>query len=272
MAEGDIDGSGATSLAPPPKGSDECKKGAPAWMCTFSDLVTLLMCFFVLMFAMSTIQQETFKEIVKSLRSALGVQTVPKAGTREGLVMKSVTPEKSEKKDEVEAVDELGGLVQKEVEDIVSQVRELVLFNMLGGMVKVEESEEGAIITLTDMALFDTGAAEMSPRGKGIVKQVSKVLKQFTYPVVVAGYTDNIPMDSEKFPSNWELSTARASAVVRFFIKLGIKPKLLSAEGFAQYRPIATNDTAKGRAKNRRIEIRYERDNIVESFDNTKKK
>ncbi|OQY12489.1 MAG: flagellar motor protein [Desulfobacteraceae bacterium 4572_19] len=269
MAEED-ESDGDAVLSPPPPPPEEGGGGAPEWMCTFSDLVTLLMCFFVLMFAMSTIQQETFKEIVKSLRSALGVQSVPEAGTREGLVMKSISSEESKKKDETEAVDELGGLVQKEVEEIVSTVRELIMFNMLGGMVRVHDTEEGAIITLTDESLFDAGSAEMSPRGKGIVKQVSKILIQFNYPVVVAGYTDNIPIHSEKFPSNWELSTSRASAVVRYLIKRGISPNLLSAEGFAQYRPVATNDTAKGRSKNRRVEIRYERENIVESFDGTK--
>ena len=103
------------SLAPPP---EEEKKddggGAPGWMATFADLVTLLMCFFVLLFAMSTTQQETYKELVKSLRSALGAQAVPESGTREGLTMHAVP---SEEPSENQQIDELGGMIEKELEE-----------------------------------------------------------------------------------------------------------------------------------------------------------
>ena len=102
------------SLSAPPEEEKKQAAGAPAWMATFADLVTLLMCFFVLLFAMSTTQQETYKELVKSLRSALGAQAVPESGTREGLTMHAVP---SEEPSENQAIDELGGMIEKEMEE-----------------------------------------------------------------------------------------------------------------------------------------------------------
>ena len=244
-------------------GDDEEKGGAPEWMATFADLVTLLMCFFVLLFAMSTIQEETFKELVQSLKSALGVQQVPETGTREGLVMNSDS-DSSEKQDH--AVDELGGMVQKEMEEIVSDVRELIMFNKLGGQVRVEETEDGAVITISDMVLFGPGDVRLSEDGRIVMEKVAMVLAQFRYPVTVSGHSDAIPLSRQSTASNWEVSTNRATSVVRFLISMGIDPAQLKAQGFAHYRPVADNSTPEGRAKNRRVEITYERTYIARAI------
>jgi len=244
--------------------NEECAAGAPAWMATFADLVTLLMCFFVLLFAMSTIQEETFKELVESLRSALGVQSIPEAGTREGLVMQNASPDES--KPEKQAVDEIGTMIQKEIKDIVSDVKELVMFNKLAGMVEVKETEEGAVITVSDLILFRTGQAEITEEGLDILQKIASVLKQFRYPIEVAGHTDNVPIDTNSYPSNWELSSRRATEVVRYFISKGLDPRFLSAAGYANFRPVDTNDTPDGRSKNRRVEIIYRRQAIENSL------
>ena len=229
-------------------------------MCTFSDMVTLIMTFFILLFAMSSTQQESYKELVVSLKTALGAQVLPEAGTKEGLIFQSVPSDKKEK----EAVDELGGLVQKEISDIVSNVQELIMFNKLSGMVKVEENESGAKITISDIILFGPGEVKLSPGGLDMMKKVAQVLAQFHYPIKIVGHTDTSPIKTEKFPSNWELSSNRACDVVRFLIENGIKPEYLTAEGKAEFQPVATNTTEVGRAKNRRVEIIYERQNIAE--------
>ncbi|MDY0132887.1 MAG: flagellar motor protein MotB [Desulforegulaceae bacterium] len=239
---------------------DEGSGGSPAWMATFADLVTLLMCFFVLLFAMSTIQEETFKELVQSLRSALGVQTIPEAGTREGLVMQSAKPDDS--KPEKQAVDEMGAMIQKEIQDIVTDVKELIMFNKLAGMVDVKETEEGAVITISDLVLFKTGQAQITEDGLDILQKIAGVLKQFQYPIEIAGHTDNIPIDTNEFPSNWELSSRRATEVVRYFIGKDLNPYSLSAAGYSSFCPVDTNDTEDGRAKNRRVEIVYRRQAI----------
>lgn len=238
-------------------------RGTPGWLATFADLVTLLMCFFVLLFAMSTTQQETFKELVDSLRSALGVQSVPETGTREGLTMHAVP---SEKPVDNQKIDELGGMIQKEMDDIVSEVRELVMFNKLGGMVSVAETDVGVVITLSDLLLFDPGGTELTPRGLDIMKKVASILSRFAYHVKIKGFTDAAPISTPEIPSNWELSSLRACSVVRLIVDKGVNPQLISAEGYAQYHPVATNDTQQGRARNRRVEIVYERDSIARAF------
>lgn len=260
------DDSSNETISPPPPTEDECERGIAPWMATFADLVTLLMCFFVLMFAMSTIQEETFKELVQSLKSALGVQEVPETGTREGLIMPSQPPEDPKKEKDDNAMDEIGGMVQKEVKEIVSDVKELVMFNKLGGNVKVEENDDGAVITISDVLLFQPGEAKMNKNGLPVMGKIAKVLKQFSYPIKIVGHTDNIPISTQHFPSNWELSAVRASEVVRFLITQGINPVLLSAEGHAEFSPIANNKTLKGRARNRRVEVIYERGNIAKTI------
>ncbi len=254
-------------LAPRPEAGKKVKAGAPEWMCTFADLVTLLMCFFVLLFAMSTTQQETYKELVQSLKSALGAQKVPESGTREGLTMHAVP---SEAPSENQQIDELGGMIEKEMEEIVSEVRELVLFNQLGGEVSVTKTQAGVVMTLSDLLLFAEGGTRLSEKGMDILKKVATVLSKLAYHVKIKGHTDSSPISSSFFPSNWELSSARASTVVRLLVENGVPPQYISAEGYAHYHPIATNDTAPGRARNRRVEIVYERDSIARQLADMK--
>jgi chemotaxis protein MotB len=253
----------APVLTVPEEEEEAAAGGAPEWMCTFSDLVTLLMCFFVLLFAMSTTQQETFKELVESLRSALGVQAVPESGTREGLIMHAVPEQAPE---EPSKIDEVGGMIQKEMNEVISEVRELILLNKLGGMVNVSESDSGVVITLSDMLLFSQGETVLSDKGMEVLKKVAGILSQLAYHVKVKGHTDNAPISTGKYPSNWELSSARAGSVVRLLVQHGVDPKLIAAEGYAQYHPVATNDTEEGRAMNRRVEIVYDRDAIARAF------
>lgn len=256
------------ALTQPSRGGDgDGSEGSPAWMTTFADMVTLLMCFFVLLFAMSTTQQETYKELVQSLRSALGAQTIPEAGTREGLQMHAVP---SEEPTETTQIDELGGMIQKEMDEIISEVRELVMFNKLGGMVSVTQTDTGVVITMTDMLLFKKGGVSLAPKGIDILEKVAFVLAKFAYHIKIRGHTDSQPMRSVMFPSNWELSSARAGAVVRLLVQYGVNPNLVSAEGYAGFHPVATNDTEEGRSQNRRVEIVYERDSIARQFADMK--
>ncbi|MBF0210636.1 MAG: flagellar motor protein MotB [Desulfamplus sp.] len=265
MADENLSEAEAPALNCPKVEQEECPPaGAPEWMATFSDLVTLLMCFFVLMYAMSTTQQETFKELVESLRSALGVTVVPEAGSREGLTMQPVPAETPA---EEQKIDEMGGMIQKDLEEVVSEVRELVMFNKLGGLVTATQGDMGAVITMTDMLLFEQGGATLSDMGIDVLRKIASVLSRLAYHVKVKGHTDNVEVkNNELYPSNWELSAARASAVVRLLVESGLNPKYISAEGYAEFKPVATNDTPDGRSRNRRVEIVYDRDIIARDF------
>ncbi|RMF06383.1 MAG: flagellar motor protein [Candidatus Neomarinimicrobiota bacterium] len=236
---------------------DDDAGGGEGWLATYGDMMTLLLCFFVLMFAMSETKMDDFAELIASLKSAIGKQNVPEAGTREGLSMLS-----QEAEAKPNAVDELGGMVAAEMDSIESKVEEFVMKNKLGGQVKVKEDGRGAIITISDVILFPPGEADFVTQGEEVLAKVTELLKQFPYHIKIEGHTDNVPIHTEEFPSNWELSANRASKIVRYLIEHGIDPKQLSCEGFAEYRPVASNDTEEGRAKNRRVEIVYERGEI----------
>jgi chemotaxis protein MotB len=237
----------------------ECPQGAPSWVMTFADLVTLLVVFFILLFAMGSIEEEKWKQMKSSLKDALGQENIPEAGIREGL---DVIKEKVLDETTIHAVDEVGAMVAKEVEEIASEVEEFVFKNKLAGKVEVSSDERGAIITLSDTVMFPPGKSRMTYTGDEIIKQVFDILKQFSYQVKIEGHTDNVPMNTAQYPSNWELSAARAAEVARKLVKAGFNPTNLSIEAFAQYRPKVPNDSRQGRATNRRIEIVYQRGSI----------
>ena len=232
--------------------------GVPAWVMTFADLVTLLMVFFVLLFAMGSIEDEKWRLIKESLKSALGTESIPEAGTRQGLdVIDMKINEES-----INAVDEVGAMVAKEIEEIASEVEEFVYKNKLAGQVQVSSDERGAVITISDVVLFPPGQATMGPEGKKVIKQVFDLLNQFHYQVKIEGHTDDTPIHTERFPSNWELSASRAAEVARMFVQTGFPAENLSIEGLAEFRPKVPNNGPENRAVNRRIEIVYQRGSI----------
>ena len=239
----------------------EENRGIAPWVITFADMVTLLMVFFILLFAIGTVEQEKWRQIKESLREALGADAVEELGTRQGLdVVKQVQTQVDEQT--VHAVDEVGAMVNREIEDIISEVEEFVFKNKLSGEVRVSSDERGAVITISDVVLFPAGSSEMTPVGRKTLQQVFDLLKQFHYNVKVEGHTDNTPIHTLRFPSNWELSASRASEVAHMLIKDGFPPERLSVEGFAEFRPKVPNTSPENRAVNRRIEVVYQRGSI----------
>jgi chemotaxis protein MotB len=237
----------------------ECPVGSPAWVVTFADMVTLLMVFFILLFTIGSIEEEKWRQVKSSLRDAFGQEDIPEAGTREGV---DVIKEQVIDKVTVHAVDEVGAMVAKELEEIASEVEDFIFKNKLAGKVDVSSDERGAIITLSDTVIFPPGKSSMTYAGDEIIKQVFDILQQFSYQVKIEGHTDNAPIKTERFPSNWELSASRAAEVARKLVKAGFNPSQLSIEAFSQYQPKVPNDSWQGRAINRRIEIVYQRGSI----------
>jgi len=143
----------------------EESRGVPPWIITFADMVTLLMVFFILLFAIGNVEQEKWRDIKESLRVALGADSIEELGTRQGLdVVKQVQTQVDEKT--VHAVDEVGAMVNREMEDIISEVEEFVFKNKLSGEVRVSSDPRGAVITISDVVLFPPGSAEMTPQGR----------------------------------------------------------------------------------------------------------
>ncbi len=219
---------------------EECK-GAPAWMATFSDMVTLLMVFFIMILSYSTIELEKFKGAVSSMKGALGILDDMK---------NKPTPEQRRS---IEGRDNFKEQVDKQVKEIKRVLEE----EGLSDQVQVEADATGIHVRLGDNIMFDVGKAELKASAFPVLNAIADLVhnKQFK-EIFVEGHTDNVPIHTAKYPTNWELSTARALSVVRYlhYVK-GIDAAKLAAVGYGEYRPLVPNTTAANRAKNRRVEI-----------------
>jgi len=217
---------------------EEISEGAPEWMVTYGDLVTLLLCFFVLLFSMSKIEQDKFQDIADALKVAIGKDKVPEEGTRLSLMLKSELDEDSPDK----IVDELGNLIQKEMEAIDAEVKEFIFENQLSGQVKTKIDDKGYIITVSDMILFRPGSSNVETAAIPLLTKIKELLNKFEYQVRVEGHTDNLPINTPMFPSNWELSTHRACQVVR------------------------DNLSPESRAQNRRVEVVFVKESMAQEL------
>ncbi len=198
--------------------SEEIKQGLNTWRTVYSDMTTNLALFFLILFAFTRLSASKREELMNALVN-LGKK-------------KEVTQEQVVKQE----TDELSKKLQK--------------------IATVEVKEEVIVINLPSPVLFDVGKAELKEEAVTILKEVSESLKSLTNEIVVEGHTDNIPIYSGRYKSNWELSASRAFSVRAFLIKEGIEEKRISCVGYGEYRPVAPNDTEENRAKNRRIEIK----------------
>ncbi|MDY6971188.1 MAG: OmpA family protein [Thermodesulfobacteriota bacterium] len=213
----------------------------PAWLCTFNDLTTLLMVFFVLLFTMSEIDGKKLKSFQSSLQSGLGILMQGKM-VETGMGRPQPTYRAVARK---KAQEEMRAFIEASLETLDSE----------GGL-GVSYSEKGVTVSLEDTVLFESGNAKINVKAFPVLDRISFVLEKMAVPIRVEGYTDNVPINNERFPSNWELSTTRAVNVVKYFIYTGrISPERLSAVGYGASKPLFPNDTLEHRARNRRVEI-----------------
>lgn len=222
----------------------------PGWLTTFNDLVTLLMVFFVLLFTMGSMDAKKLKDFQYALQSGLGILS---AGSQVSIAVK----------DSRQDPDKIEVLVQDEgeVEAEGQQDEENPLDDLLNDLIQepginVRYSNQGAHITFEDFLLFDFGKADINAGGLAFLDKMAALIHKIPYPVRVEGHTDNVPIHTARFPSNWELSIARAVNVVKYFAETGtINPQRLSAVGYGDTRPLVPNDSAAHRSRNRRVEI-----------------
>lgn len=236
------------------KKPEEAKAGLPEWLATYGDLVTLLMCFFVLLFAFSSIDAQKFEAVMQSFQGSAGVLVGGKTLTDGPLVFNGMpeaqtttSPEESQK-----------------LEELKEQVEQYLEQNNLQANVQVELDARGLLLRFKDNILFDSGKADLKPEAYQILQFLGDLLVKPEFAeryIRVEGHTDNIPISTARFPSNWELSSSRASSVVRYYIEtLGITPERFTASGYSEFYPVADNSTAEGRALNRRVDIVILRD------------
>lgn len=230
------------------KREEEVKAGAPEWMATYGDMVTLLLCFFILLFSMSSVDAKKFEAIVQSFNGSLGILDSGKALVDSNNVTQgSIDDNVGDKKQEIQNFNNL----EKELKEYLKQ-------NGLEDNVSVMNESIGILLRFQDNILFDSGKAEI--KSQETLIYVSNLLNKDEFKdkfIRIEGHTDNDPIKRNlRYPTNWELSVARASNVVRFLIEnTGIEPRRLSASGYSEYHPVAPNDSPKNKSKNRRVDI-----------------
>ena len=248
------------------KGSTEdSKPSAPPWIATYGDMVTLLLVFFVLLFSLSTIDATKWKELVVSLSdSPEGIGT---GSTMDSLSddLKDVQPDDMNlppSQDEENAGNEENETLPEEVDDfgqLYMRIKAYVDESDLKGQLELLKSDSEILIRFRDNVIFDSGKADIRPDAEIILGDIATVLmsyKEDINMIRIEGHTDKIPIHTVKYPSNWELSTARAVQVLRFFIERdGLDPRKLSAVGYGEYHPISENGKASDQFLNRRVDI-----------------
>lgn len=211
---------------------------APFWMTTFSDMVTLLLVFFVLIVSMSSVQIEKFKEALSYFQGQTGVLK------NRAAIPSSTAPINSPDR-EIENAEKY--------QEFIAKLKE----KDLADKVQVNLSEQGIHVIITDSLMFRSGHAELIDPSRTILRLLSEVISEDVESIVVEGHTDTRPIRTPVYPSNWELSAARAGSVIRFLREQenARPPDRYVAIGYGEHHPKASNATAEGRAKNRRVEI-----------------
>ncbi len=228
----------------------ECKQGAPEWMNTYGDMVTLLMCFFVLLFAFSSIDAQKFEAVMISFQGSAGVLEGGKSLSEAPMIFDAMPESQTSSEQVVE---------QNKLEALKEKVNEYISENQMQAEVDVQLENYGLIIRFKDNVLFDSGSAVIKTESYDILTFLGGLLNSEEFvneQIRVEGHTDNVPIRTAIYPTNWELSANRATNVVKFFIENSqMVPVRLSASGYGEYHPIATNDSSEGRAANRRVDI-----------------
>ena len=229
----------------------ECPECMPEWLAAFGDLMSLLLCFFVLLLSMSSMDAKKVSEAIGSLSGAMSVL--------EGGTKTEISKQRIQESTPIESQDETSETVNL-VKQAASDANEMMEKSQ-GPAISVEEAQEGFVIKLPASLLFKAGSATIENQDALLfLKRIALIVEELPkdLELSVQGHTDNTnPGADSPYKDNWELSTARAISVLHELVLDGVDPKRMSACGYAQYKPIATNATPTGREKNRRVELRF---------------
>jgi len=205
------------------------------WLVSYADFITLLFAFFVVMYSTSSVNEGKFRAVSESAKAAFN----PSHYSAKKI---SIGPKFPHQKTSA-------------VQQRIIAIRHVLKDLLKAKKVKIFQTAKGIVIRITDTALFDSGSAKIKEEVLPIIDRLAGVLSTMEEKIQVEGHTDNIPIRNSLYPSNWELSAARAASIVRRFVMQGVDPKRLVAIGYGQYHPIADNSTPEGRARNRRVDI-----------------
>lgn len=224
------------------------------WLVSYADFITLLFAFFVVMYALSSVNEGKYKVFNVSMSQAFGTQ----GAVAEGGTMK-LTEQEVYFKSLVDRRNARLAEKQRKLNERMQKLNETLTTKMAGfvknGQMTVSQSNRGVTLDINASMLFKPGEAVVQPEAVQTLADVAKILSEEDLAIEVEGHTDNLPISTAQFPSNWELSSARASSVVRLFIEQGIIATRLKATGLADNVPIEENSSIEGRARNRRVAV-----------------
>jgi chemotaxis protein MotB len=225
------------------------------WLISYADFITLLFAFFVVMYAISSVNENKYKTFGLSLGNAFGI-TTPKPSessairlTEQEVYLKSIIERRDARLADQQRKQ------NERMQHLVSTLNQVMDSFVKNGTMTVSQTNRGVMLDINASALFAQGEAILSESAKNTLTDVAKVLGEGEQSIEVEGHTDNLPIKTPIYPSNWELSSARASSVVRLFIEQGVNAQRLTAVGSADNRPVLSNETPEGRARNRRVTI-----------------
>jgi chemotaxis protein MotB len=257
------------------RGHDAGHESEERWLLTYADMITLLLALFVVLFSISSVNISKFKTLQEALRDAFsgrvlsGGHAILQTSNDTSVTTPQTAPPKI-----VPSTPSIGtpktaaarqALAARREQDEFRQLkRQLDAFAAAHGFadrVQTIVARRGLVVRLlTDRVLFDSGLANLKPQGLPLLTEVASLLGvDRAHPILVEGNTDDVPISTSQYASNWELSTARATDVVRFLIHRGLATRRFGAAGYADLHPVASNATAAGRARNRRVEIVLQR-------------
>ena len=225
------------------------ESGGAGWIATYADTVTLLLTFFILLYSMSTVDVQKMAQLSEAFQMMMTGkkgETMLQYDLYNGKVpLIGGESEIEENIDEIESEDYMYFHVEKFVQE-----------HDLEEVVEIVNSDRGIVIQLRENVLFETSSSALRQDSKEILKKISSLLGNLSNSIIVEGHTDNRPINTSQFPSNWELSVDRAVNVVRYFIEdMGLNPTRFTAAGYGEFQPIVPNDSVSNMAKNRRVNI-----------------
>jgi chemotaxis protein MotB len=274
------------------RGHDAGHENEERWLLTYADMITLLMALFMVLFSISSVNVSKYVVLQQSLKAAFsgsilsGGKAILQAGSTStanrtpaqndvpSIVPLTPTISKSSQSSSTSSLQATTAQIQQALQNVTAAEQEQSDFQRLkqeldayarahgfADQVRTDIERRGLVVNvLTDKLLFASGQATLKPAGLPLLNEIAALLNiDQTHPIVVEGHTDNVPISTAQFPSNWELSTARATTVVRYLIGRSVNRYRLAAAGYADLHPVGTNATVTGRALNRRVAIVFQR-------------
>lgn len=227
------------------------------WLVSYADFITLLFAFFVVMYAVSSVNEGKYRVLSSALVNAFSNTTGQPGGQITVLTPGSppLQAKPAGKPDKAPATASEKQVQREKMKNVAKDVMEALAPLVRQGKVKLTETSRGVTVEINDSVLFAPGQARLEAASMSAMQAVARVLANTDFPITIEGHTDNIPINTPAFPSNWELSAVRATTVLRLFSDNGVASERLTAIGYGETRPVATNQTVEGRANNRRVSI-----------------